>query len=498
METSSTVLIVDDEALGRDTLEALLINEGYRLAFAENGTQALAQIQALKPDIVLLDVMMPDLDGFEVCRQVRASPILAEIPILMVTALDDRSSRLRGIEAGADDFITKPFDRIELRTRVRTVTRLNRYRRLLAERARLEWIVDHATDGYLWLDGQNKILYANPQARVYLQMPEDENRAETPSFLELAHAQYRCEPEMGWVNWANGQIDERQELFLIRPETPTATAFWLRLTLQRSPFGADGYCLVRLQNVTAEMIDWFDMRSFHEALRHKIRTPFTGILGSLELLAKKGETLPIEAVVPLVQMALESARRLYNDFADILNYLNVHSLVEAGGHFQLSRFKELVAEIATAFPNASIEIDCPSTLQHIGLALTRQAVELILWELIENAVKFHPEHKPAVQIRVFQRDPHHIGLHVIDNGIHISPEHLPYLGQPYYQGEKYFTGETKGMGLGLATVTGLVWNVGGTCRIQNREDAIGVRVELTLPIHPDITEMLAPPGQGPQ
>jgi PAS domain S-box-containing protein len=88
----------------------------------------------LSPDLILLDVMMPGMDGFEVCRRLRASDQLAEVPIILVTALDDRDSRIQGMEAGADDFVTKPIDRVELRARVRTVTRLNRYRRLLAER----------------------------------------------------------------------------------------------------------------------------------------------------------------------------------------------------------------------------------------------------------------------------------------------------------------------------------------------------------------------------
>lgn len=480
MSHPSTILIVDDEPLGRDTLEALLINEGYQLAFASNGREALAQVERLRPDLVLLDVMMPDLDGFEVCRQVRANPALAEIPVIMVTALDDRTSRLRGIEAGADDFVTKPFDRVELRARVRTVTRLNRYRRLLAERARLEWIVEGSPDGYVWLDEQNRITYANPQARVYLQIPDQADEAY--NLLELAPTQYRCEPETAWADWANGHLDPGQPLYLIRPETPTAGAFWLRLTVQRSPFGADRSCLVRLQNVTTEMTGWFDMRSFHEALRHKIRTPFTGILGSLELLVKKSVKLPEEAEATLAQMALESARRLYNDFADILSYLNVHSPAEAGGHFAMDRFKQTVEQVAAAFPDATIQVEYAEDVEPLALPLTRQAVELILWELIENTVKFHPEHKPTVLVRAQLKDPTHIGLQVIDDGIHISPEHLPHLGKPYYQGEKYFTGETRGMGLGLATVTGLVWNVGGTCRIQNRRDGVGVCVELSLPI----------------
>jgi putative nucleotidyltransferase with HDIG domain len=120
--------------MGRETLAALLRAEEYQLAFACNGPEALEQAAALNPDLILLDVMMPGMDGFEVCRRIRATPALAEVPLILITALDDRDSRIQGIEAGADDFIAKPYDRRELRARVRTITRLNRYQRLLAER----------------------------------------------------------------------------------------------------------------------------------------------------------------------------------------------------------------------------------------------------------------------------------------------------------------------------------------------------------------------------
>jgi len=133
MMQNSTILIIDDEAGVRETLESLLMGEGYNLAFASDGAEALAKATELIPDLILLDVMMPDMDGFEVCQHLRAGPLLAEVPIIMVTVLDDRDSRLQGIEAGADDFVSKPFDRIELRARVRMTIQLNRKRKRALE-----------------------------------------------------------------------------------------------------------------------------------------------------------------------------------------------------------------------------------------------------------------------------------------------------------------------------------------------------------------------------
>jgi len=158
---SATILIVDDDPIGREMLAALLAPQGYQLMFAHDGAEALSQAAILLPDLVLLDAMMPKMNGFEVCQRLRADPLLGEVPVIMLTALDDRESRLQAIEAGADDFITKPFDRIELQARVCTITRLNRYRRLLAERAKFARVVELAPDGMLIVDGSGAIVLAN-------------------------------------------------------------------------------------------------------------------------------------------------------------------------------------------------------------------------------------------------------------------------------------------------------------------------------------------------
>ncbi len=137
-----TILIVDDEKVARNSVEALLVPENYRLLTASNGIEALAILEDEVVDLVLLDVMMPEMNGFDVCRRIRATAPWAEMPIVMITALDDRNSRLQGITAGADDFIPKPFDGAELRARCRTITRLNRYRRLMEQSERLAYLED--------------------------------------------------------------------------------------------------------------------------------------------------------------------------------------------------------------------------------------------------------------------------------------------------------------------------------------------------------------------
>jgi diguanylate cyclase (GGDEF)-like protein len=145
MSERSLILVVDDEIISRSTVEILLTAEGYELIFAENGAEALVKAAELIPDLMLLDVMMPGMNGFEVCQQLRANPRTTKLPVVMITALDDRESRLRGLEVGADDFMSKPFDRAELRARIRTITRLNRYRRLVETEEKLVYLANYDT-----------------------------------------------------------------------------------------------------------------------------------------------------------------------------------------------------------------------------------------------------------------------------------------------------------------------------------------------------------------
>lgn len=138
----STILIVDDEPSARETLVALLESEKYDLILAVNGFDALKLAEEAPPDLILLDVMMPGMDGYEVCRRIRSTPKIAEVPVVILTALDDHASLMRGIEAGADDFLSKPVDRYELRARVRTIIRLNRYHTLMEQRENLRMMAD--------------------------------------------------------------------------------------------------------------------------------------------------------------------------------------------------------------------------------------------------------------------------------------------------------------------------------------------------------------------
>lgn len=124
--TIPRILIVDDDQMARETLEVLLRREGYSLLFAASGAEVLQNMAALNPDLILLDIMMPGMTGIELCQRLKQSPDYRHIPIIFVTALDGSNNLVHALDAGADEFISKPFHSLELKARIRSVLRIKK------------------------------------------------------------------------------------------------------------------------------------------------------------------------------------------------------------------------------------------------------------------------------------------------------------------------------------------------------------------------------------
>ena len=126
MDMKATVLAVDDQPTNLRLLDAVLTPRGHRVLTASSGAEALALLETEDIDIVLLDILMPEMDGYEVCRRIRSTPATEFLPVVMITA-SGSEQRLAALEAGADDFVTKPFDKSELLARVASLARIKRY-----------------------------------------------------------------------------------------------------------------------------------------------------------------------------------------------------------------------------------------------------------------------------------------------------------------------------------------------------------------------------------
>jgi K+-sensing histidine kinase KdpD len=209
----------------------------------------------------------------------------------------------------------------------------------------------------------------------------------------------------------------------------------------------------------------------------------TGILGGLDLLAHDAGHLSASDIQELAKLALDGAYRLHQTVESVLRCSRFRDALSENGGCSLTEIAAWVAQVARSLTLSNVAMALPPALAATQVTLGPQAMELILLELLGNAWKFHPQQTPVVKISAERESERAVRLRVEDDGLHLSPEQLAQAFMPYAQGEKYFTGEVAGLGLGLAQVATLVWSVGGSVRISNRCDAVGVAVELILPLY---------------
>jgi DNA-binding response OmpR family regulator len=482
MQYTPRILIVDDDPTTRQVLQSILGPEGCEFIVAKDGVEGVDRAGEQPLDLILLDVMMPRMDGFEVCRHVRGDPKLSEIPILILTALDDSDSRIKGIEAGADDIIPKPFDKVELTSRVRSILRLNRYRRLTAERARFEWVVEKSDDGYLLLGDVDRILYANKGARTMLELPESEEELAEVSFLSQAKRMYRCETPQAWADWMEPSPDLEASRLLVRPEHDAGGSRWIEVSLFHQEEGGQPRRLVRLKDITSEMASQRVMWTFHSMINHKLRTPFAWLISGAHMLCDPEMEMSRQEIAEVARSMSDEANRLHGEIEDILAYLEAPTLARSGGGFNLGEAPELAEEIGREVGLEDLGVIIDPGLAEARTTLSRKAADLVLLEVLENCKKFHPEQAPAVGVEFKPLGSKAAMVVITDNGRSIPEEQLDKVWSPYYQGESDHTGQIQGMGLGLSMVASIVWEAGGHCGIYNRQDAPGVVVKLIWPL----------------
>jgi len=485
MMPSNCVLIVDDDENARDTLEALLFKENYQLITASYGHDALEKAATFLPDLILLDVMMPGMNGFETCQKIRQDPLLQDVPVILVTALDDRDSRIAGIESGADDFISKPYDKVELRTRVRSVLRLNRYRKLLGERLKFEWIAENTREAFLLLHKDDVISYANPQAQKYLELTETQIDEGDIRFLSAVDKVFQREHNE-WRFWTKGTDDLNRARYLVRPESNNSKELWLRVEVLELPEHVAEHRLIELIDASSQMQLRRRTWTFQDAVAHKLLTPLNALQGLMLLRHEQLAQLNPEHQA-LIDGARRGVTRLTRQVQEIINYVNhVPKLVSQKEPTSIKALQPLLSRLQEflELPHR-IKLDIQPELEQRTFSVASELLEIALRELLTNAKKFHPQETPRIYVTLTpdRLEENLACCTIIDDGKHIPPEHLENLMLPYYQDEKFFTGETEGMGLGLNMVSSLMRGVGGYCRINNRDDGkSGVQVNLGIPL----------------
>lgn len=482
-QSSSDVLILTilaNPTLRRE-MESLLRGTPFKTETAISAEEGFRKAEDLLPTAILLDID-PALKSFETCRRLRSSKLLVQTPIVMLFSRESRDERAAGLSAGADDFIEKPLDGLELIARLGTLSRLNTQRLLLTHLTRFTWMVDHALEGYLLLDRAGSILYANERAIELLNLADDFTGI---PFVNAVQSIYIPEPADAWSTW----LTDPEPCFLVQPESPTARATWVIVEALEMNMGADYQRIVRLRDVTERMSIYQDMRRFHTVVAHKLRTPMAIMVSNLSLLKNKIDRLTPEEIHEATSGAFHGADRLANEIRKILNYIDAPLSLNLGEPTRLEQLPEIVATTSKLLDMEHVAVLLPERLRPVTIALTPYALEMIFHELLDNARKFHPARTPSVEISITQPLPGFINLRVIDDGLNLSAEQLRQAWLPYVQGEKDFTGELPGLGLGFPMVAMLIWKAGGTLRLRNRPDRPGIQVDMKIPLESTSRQM---------
>ena len=503
-----SILVVDDVESNIDILVGILGDE-YDVSVAMDGESALELVAEEALDLILLDIMMPGMDGFEVCRRLKADSETKKIPVIFVTAMTDVLDEARGFEVVAIDYITKPISPPIVQARVNTHLALYDQKRALegmvrqrtselrsslkqleGERARFHWVVQQADDGYLILNEDGKIVFANRKARLFLDLPPENSGQGVPNrdtlpqetLIDVAKRTYRFETQDAWARMFT-QTNDREPCYLVRPESAIAKDFWLQVDALKMTSENEARWLIHLRDVTAQIGTQRDQRAFTSMIHHKMKTPLISMVSGWEILEMLHTQLSAQEIADTIRGAVKGSKRLQSTVEDILEYINAPGLALSGERCRVNDIRAILKDVCSAL---EIDITQVSSSQELSdtteLTLSRRAMELILWEVIENSKKFHEAHNPSLEISAAQTNQNEVSLRIQDDGINVSPEHLSKFWTPYYQGEKDFTGQVTGMGLGLAMVAALVWRVGGTCNACNRADKPGIVIELGLPV----------------
>ncbi len=194
-DLQARILVVDDKLANRLVLEGMLRPEGFFLESAASGPEALAMVAEHAPDLILLDVLMPGMDGYQVVGAIKANPATRNIPIIIITALDDRAARMLGLNAGAEDFLAKPVDRAELCVRVRNLLRLSR----TAELVESERLLRASTEQLRQLAAHLLSVREEERARISREVHDELGQSLTAVKMDLAWLEFRMPREGGML-----------------------------------------------------------------------------------------------------------------------------------------------------------------------------------------------------------------------------------------------------------------------------------------------------------
>ncbi|HNC24187.1 MAG TPA: response regulator [Opitutaceae bacterium] len=474
MSRARQVLVIDDDVAVRLRLGDLLHEAGgYVLHEAADGPAGLAAAFTQQPDLILLDIMMPGMNGYEVCAQLRADPRTREIPVIVLSAAEESEALVSAIDAGADDFLRKPFYSPELRAKVRTIMRLDRFRTLAGERDRFRWLVDHSLEPVIVADGRGAVVYANQGARQIFGLTGEEGE----DVATAVGRHFRAEPADAWAAWRELRLPGGASFAIVQPETELVEARWFEVELHAIEAPSD-QTLLKFTDRTREVRHALETFAFQHLIAHKIRTPLNGLRPILDFLAEDRESGDTAGSQELLDVARTSARRLEETLTGILDYhaaaFSLRATAADAAPRSLAQIVDSAAEGADLVGH--VRLEAPA-----GTVAHGETLEIALSEIFENYAKFSSAKEQHATARL-TGTADRWSLAVFAPGVWLPADVLAELGRPFGQLEKTFTGEVPGIGLGLATVRLLLRSFGGDLSLANHPDQPGIITTLLLPL----------------
>jgi two-component system, cell cycle response regulator len=477
MKDKPVILVVDDQPQNIELLEAHLVPQGYEIVKATNGEEALGKLSGNQIDLILLDVMMPKMSGFEVLEKLRADEKTRLIPVVMITALRETEDRVKALEAGCDDFISKPFDKVELLARVKSILKISYYRRQLDEKEKFKAVVDKMSEGIAICSPDWIIQDSNAAVLKYLNIADPAN----VNLVEIIFQNYSVSiPKEGLMDLtiAHKTFD------IVRQESEKTKALYLEANLDavKNPAGELSSIVFTLRDVTAARREEFLKQDFLGLISHKLRTPLAIITPYASML-QQGKMGPLnEKQQKAIDVISKDSFELIRLVEKLLGFTTIYGQKFAYSKETIelkSQLPLITDQIIRRSKNKKIElnVDC----QEGGkLEMNKAYFDQIIGNLIENAIKFNDKDTAKISI-IAKKIPGRVEISVTDNGPGIPNEEYERIFEKFYQVEKYFTGQVEGVGLGLAIVKKLIEREGGEIRVKSKLGQ-GATFIFTLPV----------------
>lgn len=466
MKNIYRILIASPQSKDRKQLEALLASQPYELVLVSEHSELSKYLNQSGVDLFILDTSLTGIDPFEITKKVKVNPVTCLVPVILICSLEDKEKRSRGIEAGCDDFISKPFDRTEVQTRIDTILKLNYVRSALEGQAKFDSLFDYMDDGIVLLDNQLQITRVNEKARDLLKIDHMKENIYFPErLLRLYKVSY--EGDLGQP------MRERSLRFDIeRPETESLRPLILELrsNVIKSAFRDISGIIVTLDDVTEIRNKVYKEEQFLNFISHKLQTPLA-IVNKNATLFQKNIAGPLSEDQKILMNAIyEKSSELVESFEKLIQFMAVKNR-------QADLFNETIA-LDTYLPEQAglavkrekkkkvdLKVECET--KGFQIRFDKKHLTIILQNLIENAIKFGDKDPVAILVSARKRPDENVEILIEDNGPGIPPEERENIFKPFYQVDKHRTGNIRGTGLGLAIVQHLISSHGGMIEVRS-------------------------------